>query len=57
MAAIMEKLGGRRRMYLVVMADGRVDLHRQIDHWLPALRQLRSARRVRWAVDMDPQEL
>ncbi|MGD8678964.1 MAG: primosomal protein N' [Lysobacterales bacterium] len=55
--AIMEKVGGRSRMYLVLLAARRSDLHRQIDPWLPWLRALPSGRKVRWAMDIDPQEL
>ena len=55
--AIMERMGGRSRMYLVLQAASRSDLHAQVDAWLPQLRELKSGRRVRWAVDMDPQEL
>ena len=57
MPAIMERVGGRSRMYLVVQGASRSALHRQVDHWLPGLRQLPSARKVRWAIDIDPQEL
>lgn len=57
MPAIMERVGGRSRMYLVVQGPVRAALHRQIDQWLPVLRKLPSARKVRWAVDIDPQNL
>jgi len=55
--AIMERVSGRSRMYLVLQAARRADLHGQVDNWLPRLRELRSGRRVRWSIDMDPQEL
>jgi primosomal protein N' (replication factor Y) len=57
MPAIMERISGRSRMYLVVQGASRSALHRQVDGWLPGLRQLPSARKVRWALDIDPQEL
>jgi len=57
MPAIMERLGGRSRMYLILQAVSRNDLHGQIDPWLPRLRALKSGRKVRWAIDLDPQEL
>jgi primosomal protein N' (replication factor Y) len=57
MPAIMERVGGRSRMYLVVQGSSRSALHRQVDQWLPGLRKLLSARKVRWAIDIDPQEL
>jgi len=57
MPAIMERVGGRSRMYLVLQASGRGELHGQIDPWLPRLRELKSSRKVRWSIDLDPQEL
>jgi primosomal protein N' (replication factor Y) len=57
MPAIMERISGRSRMYLVVQGASRSALHRQVDGWLPGLRKLPSARKVRWAIDIDPQEL
>jgi primosomal protein N' (replication factor Y) len=53
----MERVGGRSRMYLVLQAASRPDLHAQVDAWLPQLRELKSGRQVRWTIDMDPQEL
>lgn len=55
--AMMERRGGRIRMYLAVTASERAALHRQLDAWLPAIRELPAARKVRWAMDVDPQEL
>ncbi|MEE4217663.1 MAG: primosomal protein N' [Xanthomonadales bacterium] len=57
MPAIMERLGGRSRMYLVLLADSRSGLHGQVDAWLPRIRDLPLARKVRWSIDIDPQEL
>jgi primosomal protein N' (replication factor Y) len=57
MPAIMERMGGRSRMYLMLQAGRRAELHGQIDQWLPKLRDLKSSRRVRWSIDVDPQEL
>jgi primosomal protein N' (replication factor Y) len=57
MPAIMQRVGGRSRMYLVIQGAHRGALHRQVDNWLPGIRNLRSARKVRWAVDIDPQDL
>jgi primosomal protein N' (replication factor Y) len=44
-------------MYLVIQGPERISLHQQLDQWLPGLRKLPSGRKVRWAVDVDPQEL
>jgi primosomal protein N' (replication factor Y) len=55
--AMMERRGGRIRMYLAINAQDRSTLHRQIDAWLPRVRELPDARKVRWAMDIDPLEL
>ena len=57
MPAIMERVGGRWRMYLVLLSDSRAALHAQVDAWLPKVRELPVARQVRWSMDIDPQEL
>ncbi|MSQ98963.1 MAG: primosomal protein N' [Xanthomonadales bacterium] len=57
MPAIKEKVAGRYRMYLLLQSNTRADLHRQIDSWLGPLEALPQGRKVRWAIDVDPQEL
>jgi primosomal protein N' (replication factor Y) len=57
MPAIMEKVAGRYRMYLMIQGSSRTELHRQVDAWLGSLRAMPSARKVRWVMDVDPQEL
>jgi len=57
MPAIKEKVAGRYRMYLMIQGNARAELHRQLDAWLAALRALPSGRKVRWAMDVDPQDL
>jgi primosomal protein N' (replication factor Y) len=54
--AMMERRGGRTRWYLLVQAAERSVLHRQLDAWLLRLGKLAQARKVRWSVDVDPQE-
>jgi len=54
--AMMERRSGRTRWYLLVQADRRPMLHRQLDTWVSQLHKLPSARKVRWAVDVDPQD-
>ncbi|MGA9572597.1 MAG: primosomal protein N' [Lysobacterales bacterium] len=54
--AMMERRSGRTRWYLLVQANKRPALHRQLDEWLLSLQKLRSVRKVRWSVDVDPQE-
>jgi primosomal protein N' (replication factor Y) len=55
--AAMAKRAGRHHAQLLVETTDRAALHRFLDHWLPELEQLPSARRVRWALDVDPIEL
>jgi primosomal protein N' (replication factor Y) len=55
--ALMEKVAGRYRMYLLAQASSRAELHRQLDAWLELLKSLAAARKVRWAVDVDPQDM
>ncbi len=54
--AMMERRSGRTRWYLLVQATTRSILHRQMDEWVPQIKELSLARKVRWAVDVDPQD-
>ena len=54
--AMMERRSGRTRWYLLVQAGNRPALHRQLDEWIINLQKLTSARKVRWSVDVDPQD-
>ncbi len=55
--APMERRAGSFRAHLLVQSNSRGDLHRLLASWLPQMRTLKSARRVRWSVDVDPQEM
>ncbi len=55
--APMERRAGRFRAHLLVQASRRSDLQRLLKNWLPGIRELPSARRVRWSLDVDPQEM
>jgi len=55
--APMERRAGSFRAHLLVQSNSREDLHRLLASWLPQMRALKSARRVRWSVDVDPQEM
>jgi len=55
--ALMEKVAGRYRCYLLAQAASRAELHRQLDGWMEQLPQVPGARKVRWAIDVDPQEM
>jgi len=54
--AMMERRSGRTRWYLLVQAKTRSILHRQLDGWLAQLNKTPAARKVRWAIDVDPQD-
>jgi primosomal protein N' (replication factor Y) len=55
--AAMAKRAGRFHAQLLVEGRERRSLHRFLDEWLPEVEALRSAQRVRWALDVDPLEL
>jgi primosomal protein N' (replication factor Y) len=55
--AAMAKRAGRYHAQLLLESTDRGALHRFLGTWLPEVEQLKSARRVRWALDVDPIEL
>ena len=55
--AAMAKRAGRFHAQLLIESPDRGSLHRFLDSWLPQIEELPSARRVRWALDVDPIEL
>jgi len=55
--APMEKRAGRSRAQLLVQSQRRESLQRLLAAWIPALAELPEARRVRWSIDVDPQEM
>lgn len=55
--APMERRAGRYRYHLLIQAPQRGELHRLLNAWIPRLEALKSARRVRWSVDVDPMEM
>jgi primosomal protein N' (replication factor Y) (superfamily II helicase) len=55
--AAMAKRAGRYHAQLLVESRERAALHGFLDEWLPAVGALRSARSVRWSLDVDPAEL
>ncbi len=55
--AAMAKRAGRYHAQLLLESTDRAALHRFLTTWLPEVEQLKSARRVRWALDVDPIEL
>ncbi|WP_374602083.1 primosomal protein N' [Arenimonas sp.] len=57
MPAPMARRAGMARGQLLVDASQRGALHAALRDWLPAIRALPSARRVRWSLDVDPTDL
>ncbi|MGA2564389.1 MAG: primosomal protein N' [Steroidobacteraceae bacterium] len=55
--AAMARRAGRYHAQLLLESRERGPLHRLLDQWLPALAQLPQARRVRYALDVDPIEV
>jgi primosomal protein N' (replication factor Y) len=56
-AAPMERRAGRVRAQLLLQASRRADLHRLLEPWLQQLETDRLGRKVRWSIDVDPQEM
>ncbi len=54
--APMARRAGRHRAHLLLQSSTRAPLHQLLDRLLPAVRALPAARRVRWSLDVDPQE-
>ncbi len=57
MPAPMARRAGMARGQLLLGAAQRAPLHAAIGAWLPRLQALKSARRVRWSLDVDPTDL
>ena len=55
--AAIHKRAGRYHAQLLIESRERRALHAFLDEWLPQVEQLRSARAVRWSLDVDPLEL
>ncbi len=55
--APMERRAGRYRAQLLVQAEHRQRLHGFLDRWVEQLGGLKTARKVRWSLDVDPQDL
>lgn len=54
--APMERRAGRIRAQLLLQAPSRADLHRLLTPWLQQLENHKAGRKVRWSIDVDPQE-
>ncbi|GAA6182968.1 primosomal protein N' [Aliiglaciecola sp. NS0011-25] len=54
--AIMEKRQGKYRMQLLMQSQSRALLNHVIGHFATEIEALPSARKVRWSIDIDPQD-
>jgi len=55
--AAMARRAGRHHAQLLIEHGARGGLHRFLEQWLPAVERLPLARRVRWALDVDPLDI
>ncbi len=55
--APMERRAGRSRAQLLLQAEHRQPLQNLMTAWLAQLEGLKMARKVRWSIDVDPQEM
>ncbi len=56
-AAPLERRAGWMRGQLMLESADRAALHECLGNWLPRLEILKSARRVRWSLDVDPMDM
>ncbi len=54
--AMMERRGGLLRWQLLLQSEQRAALQAWLDSWLTQVQALASGRKVRWDLDLDPQE-
>ncbi|MBF0218522.1 MAG: primosomal protein N' [Gammaproteobacteria bacterium] len=57
LAAPMERRAGQHHYQLLLQARQRQPLHQLLEQKLDAIAQLKSARQVRWSLDIDPIEI
>jgi len=55
--APMERRAGRYRWQLILLSDERKKLHGVLHHWVPNIHKLKTVNRVRWSIDVDPQDM
>ncbi len=55
--APMERRAGRSRAQLLLQANSRAPLQLLLSTWLQRLETLKSGRKVRWSIDVDPLEM
>ncbi|USD37327.1 primosomal protein N' [Ferrimonas sp. SCSIO 43195] len=57
MPAPMERKAGKFRYHTLLLANDRKHLQQALEHALPRIEQLPSAKRCRWHLERDPQDL
>ena len=55
--APMTRRAGRYRAQLIMQSPQRKQLHNLLRQWVPQLGKLKLASRVRWSIDVDPQDM
>ena len=55
--APIEKRAGRYRFQLMVQSNSRTGLHKVITPWIEGLEQIKEGKKIRWSLDVDPQDL
>jgi primosomal protein N' (replication factor Y) len=55
--AIIEKRSGRYRYQLIIQSSNRKSLHTHLDSWLDQLDNMKTGKKVRWSLDIDPQDM
>ncbi|MCU7922894.1 MAG: primosomal protein N' [Candidatus Thiodiazotropha sp. (ex Dulcina madagascariensis)] len=55
--APMERKAGKTRAHLLIQSAQRQALHHWLEKWVPGITALPASRRVRWSIDVDPQEM
>ena len=53
----MERRAGRYRAQLLVQTTQRGELQQLLKWWIPKFETQKSARRVRWSIDVDPVDM
>ncbi len=53
----MERRAGKYRAQLLIQCEQRAPLHKMLEGWTLALRNLPLSRKVRWSLDVDPVDL
>jgi len=55
--ALIEKHAGRFRYQLIIQAANRKLLHAHLDKWLEKVEKMKNSKKVRWSLDIDPQDM